>query len=86
MRIRVLICDDHALFREGVKSILALHPEFEVVGEAEDGREAVERATRLNPDVVRQRKLRATRRVIDFVRRQSQIEMSDHIDGVGKVT
>jgi two-component system, NarL family, response regulator NreC len=52
MRIRVLICDDHALFREGVKSILALHPEFEVVGEAEDGREAVERATRLNPDVV----------------------------------
>ena len=52
MRIRVLICDDHALFREGVKTVLALHPEFEVVGEAEDGREAVERATRLNPDVV----------------------------------
>lgn len=50
-RIRVLICDDHALFREGVKTILAANPEFEVVGEAEDGREAVERATRLNPDV-----------------------------------
>ncbi len=51
-KIRVLICDDHALFREGVKTILAAHPEFEVVGEAEDGREAVERANRLNPDVV----------------------------------
>src|SRR5580704_11501232 len=51
-RIRVLICDDHTLFREGVKTILASHPEFEVVAEAEDGREAVERATRLNPDVV----------------------------------
>jgi two-component system, NarL family, response regulator NreC len=51
-KIRVLICDDHALFREGVKTILASHPEFEVVGEAEDGREAVERATRLQPDVV----------------------------------
>ncbi len=51
-RIRVLICDDHALFREGVKTILAAHPDFEVVGEAEDGREAVERASRLNPDVV----------------------------------
>jgi DNA-directed RNA polymerase specialized sigma24 family protein len=40
---------------------------------------------RLNPDVVRQRKLRATRRVIDFVRRQSQNDLSDHIV-VGKVT
>jgi DNA-directed RNA polymerase specialized sigma subunit len=39
----------------------------------------------LNPDVVRQRKLRATRRVIDFVRRQSQTDSSDHIV-VGKVT
>ncbi len=41
---------------------------------------------RLNPDVVRQRKLRATRRVIDFVRRQSQTENPDHIGVVGKVT
>jgi len=40
----------------------------------------------LNPDVVRQRKLRATRRVIDFVRRQSQTEMPDHLGVVGKVT
>jgi RNA polymerase sigma-70 factor (ECF subfamily) len=39
----------------------------------------------LNPDVVRQRKLRATRRVIDFVRRQSQNDLPDHIV-VGKVT
>jgi RNA polymerase sigma factor (sigma-70 family) len=39
---------------------------------------------RLNPDMVRQRKLRATRRVIDFVRRQSQTEIQDHIGGVGK--
>jgi RNA polymerase sigma factor (sigma-70 family) len=39
----------------------------------------------LNPDVVRQRKLRATRRVIDFVRRQSQTDSSNHIV-VGKVT
>ncbi|HTS75797.1 MAG TPA: response regulator transcription factor [Bryobacteraceae bacterium] len=51
-KIRVLICDDHALFREGVKTILAANPEFEIIGEAEDGKEAVERATKLNPDVV----------------------------------
>jgi hypothetical protein len=39
----------------------------------------------MNPEVVRQRKLRATRRVIDFVRRKSQTDSSDHIV-VGKVT
>jgi len=51
-RIRVLVCDDHALFREGVKSILNSQPDIEVVGEAVDGQEAVKQALRLNPDVV----------------------------------
>lgn len=51
-KIAVLICDDHALFREGVKSILSLQPDIEVVGEAADGKEAVEQALRLSPDVV----------------------------------
>ncbi|MBZ5605070.1 MAG: response regulator transcription factor [Acidobacteriia bacterium] len=48
----VLICDDHALFREGVKTILNSQPEFEVVAEAEDGKEGVDLAIRLQPDVV----------------------------------
>jgi DNA-binding NarL/FixJ family response regulator len=51
-KITVLICDDHALFREGVKTILSSQPDFEVVGEAEDGKEGIELATRLQPDVV----------------------------------
>jgi two-component system response regulator NreC len=51
-RIRVLVCDDHALFREGVKTILGAQPDIEVVGEAGDGKEAVELALRLQPDVV----------------------------------
>jgi two-component system, NarL family, response regulator NreC len=51
-KTRILICDDHALFREGVKSILAAHPSFEVVGQAGDGQEGVEMAKRLHPDVV----------------------------------
>lgn len=51
-RIRVLVCDDHALFREGVKTILGTQPDIEVVGEAGDGKEAVELALRLQPDVV----------------------------------
>jgi two-component system response regulator NreC len=51
-KITVLICDDHALFREGVKTILTSQPDFDVVGEAEDGKEGVDLATRLQPDVV----------------------------------
>ena len=50
--VRVLIADDHALFREGVRSLLAALADIEVVGEVEDGRAAVEEALRLRPDVV----------------------------------
>ena len=51
-KITVLVCDDHALFREGVKTILSSQPDIEVIGEAADGKEAVEESIRLNPDVV----------------------------------
>jgi two-component system response regulator NreC len=51
-KITVLVCDDHALFREGVKTILNSQPDIEVIGEAADGKEAVEESIRLNPDVV----------------------------------
>ncbi len=51
-KITVLICDDHALFREGVKTILGAQPDIEIVGEAENGKDAVEQAIRLSPDVV----------------------------------
>lgn len=50
--IRVLLVDDHALFRSGIKSLLQRHPEFEIVGEAGDGMEGVKRAAQLKPDVV----------------------------------
>ncbi|HEY6099439.1 MAG TPA: response regulator transcription factor [Anaeromyxobacter sp.] len=51
-RIRVLIVDDHAILREGVRALLQLHPDLEVVGEASNGTEAIEAAARLDPDVV----------------------------------
>lgn len=51
-KIRVLIADDHAIVREGVKALLHLADDMEVVGEAVDGREAIERAQTLEPDVV----------------------------------
>jgi DNA-binding NarL/FixJ family response regulator len=50
--IRVLIVDDHAVEREGLRTFLQLQPGIEVVGEAADGREAIERAVVLAPDVV----------------------------------
>jgi two-component system, NarL family, response regulator LiaR len=50
--IRVLIVDDHAVVREGLRSFLELQEGIEVVGEAADGAEAVEEAVRLGPDVV----------------------------------
>jgi len=51
-RIRVMICDDHALFREGVKSFLSTQSDIEVIGEAENGKECVDNAIRLHSDVV----------------------------------
>jgi len=51
-RVRLLICDDHPIVRAGFEGILAGNPGFEVVGEAGDGREGVEMARRLRPDVV----------------------------------
>jgi PAS domain S-box-containing protein len=51
-RIRILIVDDHAMIREGLKAILQDYPEFELVGEAGNGREAVASTRSLHPDVV----------------------------------
>lgn len=51
-KIRVLIVDDHTLFRSGIKSLLQRHEEFEIVEEAGDGLEGVKRAKSLRPDVV----------------------------------
>ncbi len=51
-KIRVLIADDHALVRQGLRTFLELHDEIEVVGEATNGLEAVEQARHLQPDVV----------------------------------
>ena len=50
--IRVLVVDDHALFRRGLEMVLEQEPDIEVVGEASDGTEAVEVATETTPDVV----------------------------------
>jgi two-component system, NarL family, response regulator LiaR len=52
MAIRILIVDDHSVVRQGLQMFLGLDPELEVVGEAEDGAEAVRLAQQVKPDVV----------------------------------
>lgn len=51
-KIRVLIVDDHAVLRAGLRTLLNLQSDFEVVGEAAEGPEALEKVQRLQPDVV----------------------------------
>jgi len=51
-KTRLLIVDDHALYRRGLRSMFELEPDFEVVGEAGDGLEAIEKVDALHPDIV----------------------------------
>ena len=51
-QLKVIIADDHALFRRGLEMVLEKEPDIEVVGEAHDGEQAVERAQALMPDVM----------------------------------
>jgi NarL family two-component system response regulator LiaR len=50
--IRILVADDHAIVRKGIRALLATEPDIEVAGEAENGREAVTEAESLRPDVI----------------------------------
>ena len=50
--IKILIVDDHQALREGLKVILQLEPDFSIVGEAEEGKQAIELARALAPDVI----------------------------------
>ena len=51
-RIKILVVDDHAILRDGIRALLALHDDIEIVGEASEGKEAVEKAVELEPHVV----------------------------------
>jgi DNA-binding NarL/FixJ family response regulator len=89
--IRVLIADDHALVREGIRHVLDAEPGIEVVAEAANGREAVELAVALRPDVVilditmpEETGLAAAARVRDLVpaARVLLLSMHDHVEYV----
>lgn len=52
LSIKLLIADDHALLRQGIKNVLSLEPDFDVIGEASDGEEAIKQVERLKPDII----------------------------------
>ena len=52
MPIRILIADDHLLLRQGIRNFLSLEPDFDIVGEAADGEEAVAQTMALQPDIL----------------------------------
>ncbi|MBE3558187.1 MAG: response regulator transcription factor [Ktedonobacteraceae bacterium] len=52
MKMRILLADDHTILRAGLKMMLNAQPDMEVVGEAQDGRQAIYEALRLQPDIV----------------------------------
>ncbi len=88
-RIRILLADDHAVVRQGFKMILGAQPEMEIVGEAGNGREAVEAAEKLRPDVVvmdvampELNGIEATRRIVQSSPHTRILALSMHKDSV----
>jgi len=51
-KVRIVIAEDHTILREGLRSLLSSHPSFEIVGEAEDGREAIRCVEKFKPDLI----------------------------------
>jgi DNA-binding NarL/FixJ family response regulator len=88
-KISILLADDHAVVRQGFRMILAAQPDMEIVGEAGNGRQAVELAEKLHPDVVvmdvampELNGIEATRRLVASSPRTRVLALSMHKDSV----
>ena len=86
-QIRVLIVDDHAVVRDGIQSVLELQNDIEVVGEAENGKEALAKVSELSPDIVimdimmpEMNGLEATKRIYEEYPRTRVVMLSQYDD------
>ena len=87
MKLRILLADDHKIVRDGLRNLLEKDPDILVVGEAEDGREALQLARKLSPDVVvmdiampELNGIEATRQILAEVRKVKVVALSMHSD------
>jgi len=87
--IKVLLADDHTIVRQGLKLILSSHPDLEVVGEAANGREVLDLAEKLKPDVILMdvampelNGIEATRRLHQISPRMKVLVLSMHKEAV----
>src|SRR5437868_1886993 len=88
-KIRVLLADDHRILRKGVRMLIDSQPDMEVVGEAKTGREAIEEARQLTPDVVimdiampELNGIESTRQICDELKHVKVVALSMHRDSV----
>ena len=88
-KIRVLLADDHTILRRGVRMLLESQPDMEVIGEAKTGREAIDEARRLTPDVVvmdvsmpELNGIEGTRQICSELKNTKVIGLSMHSDAV----
>jgi DNA-binding NarL/FixJ family response regulator len=86
-KIRILLVEDHETVREGLRMIVSAQPDMEVVGEAGDGRAAIERAQELQPDVVvmdvsmpRMNGLKATGKLLELCPQTKVLTLTRHTD------
>lgn len=88
-KIRILLADDHAILRKGVRMMIDSEPDLEVVGEAKTGREAIDEARNLRPDIVLMdvsmpelNGIEGTRRICEELSQTKVIGLSMHRDSV----
>jgi two-component system response regulator NreC len=86
-QIRILLADDHNVMRRGLRFLLETQPQFSVVGEASDGRQAVEQAEAVHPDVVvldiampNLSGIEAAQRIVSLLPNTSVVILSMHSD------
>ena len=84
-KLRILLADDHEVVRRGIRSVLQMHPDWEVCAEASNGREVVEQTLRLRPDIVlidismpEMNGLEATRRIVQQIPDQRVLILTMH--------